>query len=99
MGLGRDLGCWARMEFPYLCKFYHLPDELYDYPEGEPPQFHWFGYYRPWHPMENFYYAQEHCGFEPNPERSEGTYTRFASLDDKLDGLHYFLGYAKFGIG
>jgi hypothetical protein len=31
--------------------------------------------------------------------RSEGTYSKYASLDDKLDGFHYYLGFIKFGIG
>jgi len=58
-----------------------------------------FGYYHRWVPQENYYYAVRHTGFRPNPERSEGTYSRYASLDDKLDGLHYYLGYIKFGLG
>lgn len=60
---------------------------------------HFFGYYKRWDPQENFYYASENLGFMPNPERSEGTYSKYASLDDKFDGFHYFLGYLKFGIG
>ena len=62
-------------------------------------EIHFFGYYKFWDPQENFYYCQEHTGFLPNPERSEGTYSKYASLDDKLDGFHYFLGFIKFGIG
>lgn len=63
------------------------------------PEIHFFGYYKKWDPQENFYYCSEHTGFSPNPERSEGTYSKYASLDDALDGLHYYLGYCKFGIG
>lgn len=62
-------------------------------------QFHWLGYYLPWHPQANYYHAAEHTGFEANDERSEGTYSKYASLDDKLDGLHYYMAYVKFGIG
>lgn len=62
-------------------------------------EIHFFGYYKFWDPQENFYYCQENTGFQTNPERSEGTYSKYASLDDKLDGFHYFLGYIKFGIG
>ena len=58
-----------------------------------------FSYYKRWDPQENFYYCSEHTGFQANPERTEGTYSKYASLDDKLDGLHYALAYAKFGIG
>ena len=63
------------------------------------PQIHFFGYYKKWDPQENFYYCSENTGFAPNPERTEGTYSKYASLDDRLDGLHYLLAYIKFGIG
>lgn len=63
-------------------------------------QFHWMSYYRKWVPQENFYYAQKHTGFETNPDgRSEGTYSKYASLDDRTDGFHYYLAFIKFGIG
>ena len=58
-----------------------------------------FGYYKFWDPQENYYHANEHCGFEANEERSEGTYSKYASLDDEIDGFHYYLRYIKFGIG
>ncbi|MFC1834164.1 N-acetyl sugar amidotransferase [Thermodesulfobacteriota bacterium] len=63
-------------------------------------QFHWFSYYRKWIPQENYYYASEHTGFQANPEgRSEGTYSKYASLDDQMDGFHFYLAFCKFGIG
>ena len=62
-------------------------------------QIHFLGYYKFWDPQENFYYCSEHTGFIPNSERSEGTYSKYASLDDRIDGFHYYLGYVKFGIG
>jgi N-acetyl sugar amidotransferase len=62
-------------------------------------QIHFLGYYKFWDPQENFYYCSEHTGFQPNTERSEGTYSKYASLDDRIDGYHYYLGYIKFGIG
>jgi N-acetyl sugar amidotransferase len=60
---------------------------------------HFMGYYKFWDPQENFYYCTENTGFVPNTERSEGTYSKYASLDDRIDGFHYYLGYIKFGIG
>lgn len=66
---------------------------------GFQPESHFFGYYKPHDPQENYYYCNEHTGFSPNPERTEGTYSKYASLDDRLDGLHYYLAYIKFGIG
>ena len=62
-------------------------------------EMHFLGYYKFWDPQENFYYAQKNCGFSVNEERTEGTYSKYASLDDKLDGFHYYLAYIKFGIG
>ena len=63
-------------------------------------QMHWYSYYYPWIPQENYYYAAENTNFEANPDgRSEGTYSKYASLDDKLDGFHFYLGFIKFGLG
>jgi N-acetyl sugar amidotransferase len=61
---------------------------------------HYYSYYYNWSPQENYYYAIEHSQFKPNPDgRSEGTYSKFASLDDKIDGQHYFTMFIKFGQG
>ena len=38
-------------------------------------------------------------GLKPNPERTEGTYSKYASLDDKMDGFHYYMRYIKLGWG
>jgi N-acetyl sugar amidotransferase len=62
-------------------------------------EIHFFGYYKFWDPQENFYYCRENTGFTPNTERSEGTYSKYASLDDRIDGYHYYLAFIKFGIG
>jgi hypothetical protein len=61
---------------------------------------HWFGYHNKWVPQENYYYASENYSFKPNPEgHSEGTYNKYASLDDHIDPMHYYLSFIKFGIG
>lgn len=60
---------------------------------------HYLGYYLKWTPQEAYYYAVEHAGFEANPFRTEGTYSKYNSLDDKIDGFHYFTTFIKFGIG
>lgn len=62
-------------------------------------EIHFYSYYHKWVPQENYYYAAEHTGFCANPARSEGTYSKYASLDDKIDGFHYYLAYIKFGLG
>ena len=68
-------------------------------PKSGKAEIHFMSYYHRWDPQENFYYCVENTGFSPNPERTEGTYSKYASLDDRLDGLHYYLAYVKFGIG
>jgi len=60
---------------------------------------HFLGYYLKWIPQENFYYAVENTGFQVNTERTEGTYQKYASIDDKTDGFFYYTAYIKFGCG
>jgi N-acetyl sugar amidotransferase len=60
---------------------------------------HYLGYYLQWHPQGSYYYAVEHGGFEPSPERTAGTYSKYNSIDDKIDDFHYYTTYIKFGIG
>ncbi len=61
---------------------------------------HFYGYYKRWIPQENYYYAAEHTGFQANSDgRTEGTYSKYASLDDRIDGFHYYMAYIKFGLG
>ena len=37
--------------------------------------------------------------FKAAPERTVGTYSKYNSIDDKLDDLHYYTTFIKFGIG
>jgi N-acetyl sugar amidotransferase len=60
---------------------------------------HYLGYYLKWHPQAAYYFAVENGGFEASPERTPGTYSKYNSIDDKIDDLHYFTTYIKFGIG
>lgn len=60
---------------------------------------YYFSYFKKWNPQENYYYASQHTAFKANDERSEGTYSRYASLDDRMDGMHYYMRYIKFGLG
>jgi len=60
---------------------------------------HYLGYYLRWLPQEAYYYAVEHTGFKPRPFRTQGTYSKYNSIDDKIDDLHYYTTYIKFGIG
>jgi len=60
---------------------------------------YFFGYFKPWVHQANFYSAVENMDFRPNEERTEGTYTKYSSIDDRLDGFHHWFGLLKFGIG
>lgn len=62
-------------------------------------QVHYLGYYLKWHPQGAYYYAVEHGGFQASPERTPGTYSKYNSIDDKVDDLHYWTTWIKFGIG
>lgn len=59
----------------------------------------YLGYYIKWVPQEAYYYAVEHAGFHARPFRSNGTYSKYNSIDDKIDDLHYYTTYIKFGLG
>ncbi len=76
---------------------YNAPD--YEKIKKNKTEIHFFSYYKYWDPQENYYYSVENTGFNCNSVRSEGTYSKYASLDDQLDGFHYYLSYIKFGIG
>ena len=60
---------------------------------------HYLGYYLQWTPQQNYYYAVEHTDFVANTERTEGTYSKYNSIDDKTDPYHYWTTLIKFGIG
>lgn len=60
---------------------------------------HYLGYYVKWHPQSCYYYAVEHGGFQASPERTPGTYSKYNSIDDRIDDFHYFTTHVKFGIG
>jgi N-acetyl sugar amidotransferase len=60
---------------------------------------HYLGYYHKWDPQECYYYAVENTGFQANSERTEGTYSKYSSIDDRIDMFHYYTTLIKFGIG
>tara|TARA_B100001989_G_C24540873_1_gene467489 strand:- start:1257 stop:2525 length:1269 start_codon:yes stop_codon:yes gene_type:complete len=62
-------------------------------------QIHYLGYYLKWTPQEVYYYASENTGFKPRPFRSQGTYSKYTSIDDKVDDLHWYTTFIKFGLG
>ena len=60
---------------------------------------HYLSYYVKWDPQEMFYYAAENTGFRPNNERSQGSYSKYAGIDDVMEWLHFYMIFIKFGIG
>jgi N-acetyl sugar amidotransferase len=60
---------------------------------------HYLGYYIKWTPQEAYYYAADNMNFKARPYRTQGTYSKYNSIDDKIDDLHYYTTYIKFGIG
>ncbi len=82
------------------------PNDLNPYLPVDPHQIeeigthvHYLGYYLKWHPQNCYYYAVEHGGFVASPERTPGTYSKYNSIDDKIDDFHYYSTFVKFGIG
>jgi hypothetical protein len=57
-------------------------------------------YFTNWHPQHNYYYTIENSNnFQTSGERNCGTYTTNSGLDDKIDDLHYYTTFIKFGLG
>jgi len=75
-----------------------LPANESDFKENN-IEVHYLGYYLKWTPQENYYYAVENTGFKARPFRTQGTYSKYNSIDDKMDDLHYYTTFIKFGIG
>ena len=78
--------------------FYNPPDKNEMISKNISKQY-FMNYFLKWQPQENYYYCAQNTGLMPNPERSEGTYSKYASLDDKFDGFHYYMRYIKLGLG
>ncbi|WP_367924262.1 N-acetyl sugar amidotransferase [uncultured Ruthenibacterium sp.] len=76
----------------------YLPCETSDV-EKNHIQVHYMGYYEKWHPQGAYYYSVEHGGFVPSPERTAGTYSKYNSIDDKVDDFFYYTTYIKYGVG
>ena len=62
-------------------------------------QIHYLGYYLKWIPQEAYYYAVENTGFQARPFRTQGTYSKYNSIDDKIDDLQFYTLFIKYGVG
>lgn len=76
----------------------YLPADYRELEAGK-IEVHYMGYYLKWTPQESYYYAVENTAFEARPFRTAGTYSKYNSIDDKIDDLHYYTTHIKFGLG
>ncbi len=87
-----------KYEIPLADLMAFLPAEYRELEKSD-IEVHYLGYYLKWTPQESYYYAVEHTNFQPRPFRTQGTYSKYNSIDDKIDDLHYYTTFIKFGIG
>ncbi len=60
----------------------------------------YFSYFFKWDIYENYKYVSEKINFRTALNgRTDGTFTNYDSLDDKIDDIYYYLQYVKFGFG
>ena len=95
---GKQMGAYLDEGVPLVDLKSYLPMDP-DVLRRKNIEIHYLGYYHRWVPQDAYYYAVEHTGFEANPVRTEGTYSKYNSLDDKVDGFFYFTRWIKFGVG
>ncbi|CAM8409974.1 WbuX, N-acetyl sugar amidotransferase [Candidatus Methylopumilus universalis] len=61
---------------------------------------YYFGYFFKWSMYENYLYIKDKIDFKINVKgRTDGTFTNYDSLDDKIDNLYYYMQFIKFGFG
>ena len=90
--LKKDFGLDQNDLQPYLPA---NPDHIYK----KNIDVHYLGYYLKWHPQSCYYYAVSNGNFQASPERTPGTYSKYNSIDDRIDDLHYYTTGVKFGLG
>ena len=61
----------------------------------------YFSYFFRWSMLDNYRYLKKVMpAFRADPKgRTDGTFTDFDSLDDKIDNVYYYLQFVKFGFG
>lgn len=62
---------------------------------------YYFSYFFKWSMLDNWHFTKKKLPeFKTDPQgRTQGTFTNFDSLDDKIDPLYYYMQYIKFGFG
>ena len=60
----------------------------------------YFAYFFRWDTKRNYEFIRDKIDFRCDPNgRTDGTFTDFDSLDDKIDNLYYHMQFIKFGFG
>jgi N-acetyl sugar amidotransferase len=60
----------------------------------------YFSYFFKWSMFENYQLIRTKYDFRTCPKgRTDGTFTNFDSLDDKIDNVYYYMQFIKFGFG
>lgn len=59
----------------------------------------YFSYFEKWSMFSNYEYIKNKFSFTTKEGRTNGTFTNFDSLDDKIDDLYYYMQFIKFGFG
>ena len=60
----------------------------------------YFSYFFKWDVYENYKYVDDRIEFRKAASgRTDGTFTNYDSLDDKIDNIYYYMQLIKFGFG
>ncbi len=60
----------------------------------------YFSYFFKWDVYDNYNFIKNKIDFKLNPNgRTDGTFTNYDSLDDKIDDIYYYMQFIKFGFG
>ena len=60
----------------------------------------YFAYFFRWSMLDNYNYIKDKIDFRVAERgRTDGTFTNFDSLDDKIDDVYYYMQFIKFGFG
>jgi len=77
---------------------FYLPNEL-DVLVKNDIQVLYLGEFEKFEPQENYYLATKVSKFTGNAERTQQTFSKYSSIDDKVDNFHFYTAYVKFGYG
>jgi N-acetyl sugar amidotransferase len=66
---------------------------------GKDIKIYYTGHFYRWDPQQVYYKMARECDFQTNDHRTEGSYCKYMSFDDRIDGFHYYTMWIKFGLG